>query len=168
MNCVCCYLGICCYLGVCSTYPAIAGFPTQQDAKRDVIFCLFYSIYCRGVWYTPDCELHLLLLGRLLLFGHLLLFGRLQNAPTQRDAKRDVIFCPFYSIYCRGVWYTPYYEWTLLLFVCLLLLGRLQNAPTQRDCPSSFVIRLSSLSFRPFSFVVKAGIEQYFFLVQVF
>ena len=33
---------------------------------------------------------------------------------------------------------------------------------------SSFVIRPSSLSFRPFPFVVKAGIEQYFFLVQVF
>ena len=77
-------------------------------------------MHCRGVWYTPDYEL------RLLLFGHLLLFGRLQNAPTQRDAKRDVIFCPFYSIYCRGVWYTPDYELYLLLF------GRLQHIPSYR------------------------------------
>ena len=59
-------------------------------------------------------------------------------------------------MHCRGVWYTPYYEWTLLLFVCLLLLGRLQNAPTQRDSPrhSSFVIRLSSFVIRHSSLVI--------------
>ena len=121
-------------------------------------------MHCRGVWYTPDYEC------TLLLFACLLLLGRLQNAPTQRDAKRDATFCPFCVMHCRGVWYTPYYEWTLLLLGRLLLFGRLQNAPTQRDSPrhSSFVIRPSSLSFRPFPFVVKAGVEQYFFLVQVF
>ena len=106
---------------------AFAKRPYTTRCKRDITFCLFWVMHCRGVWYTPDYE------WSLLLFACLLLLGRLQNAPTQRDAKRDVTFRLFWVMHCRGVWYTPYYEWTLLLFARLLLLGRLQNAPTQRD-----------------------------------
>ena len=103
---------------------AFAKRPYTTRCKRDVIFSLFWVMHCRGVWYTPDYELCLL------LFGHLLLLGRLQNAPTQWNTSRSSSFVIRHSslvIIISPISFCSQSRHWAIFFPCAGLLNRLNR-----------------------------------------